>query len=339
MSGPRLSIVLPTYNRRRRLERVLLGLDRQTVPADTFEVVLVDDGSQDDTAEWLRNNDKRNYFVRCIHQANAGPAKARNKGVESARGELLLFIDDDVEPMPDLLKEHLGSHDVETDIVVLGPLASLDHYEQPWVAWEQEKLEAQYAAMQRGDWAPTFRQFWTGNASVAKKHVEAAGGFDPSFLRAEDVELGRRLHELGLRFRFNPRARGLHHAERSLPAWEAMHRSYGALEVKIFGGLGEDQLVRVLAENFSRIHPATRWLVTHCANHERRRALASGALRTWLRLGAAAKAPIAAGKVCGALANLNYWQASLPELGPARAKQVFEIGDELRRENTRRRGH
>jgi hypothetical protein len=222
-------------------------------------------------------------------------------------------------------------------VVVLGPLASLDHYDQPWVTWEQKKLEAQYAAMERGDWAPTFRQFWTGNASVARAHLEAAGGFDPSFLRAEDVELGRRLHERGVGFRFNPKARALHHAERSLPAWEAMHRSYGALEVKIFGGLGEEQLVQVLAENFSRIHPATRWLVAHCVGHTRRQALAGSALRTWLKMGAAAQAPIAAGQVCGALANLNYWQASLPELGPERAKRVFDMGDELRRENAKHR--
>lgn len=311
--------------------RVLAGLDRQLVSTDSFEVIVVDDGSTDDTAAWLRGNCRRSYVVRCVHQENAGPAKARNNGVGHARGELLLFIDDDVEPTPQLVAEHLGWHDAEPDVVVLGPLASLDHYAQPWVAWEQEKLEAQYAAMLRGDWEPTFRQFWTGNASVAKKHVLDAGGFDPLFLRAEDVELGRRLHERGLKFRFNPNARGLHHAERSLPAWEAMHRSYGALEVSIFGGLGEDKLVQLLGENLSRVHPATRWLIAHCAGHERRQTAAALALRTWLRVGAAAHKPIASRQVCGALANLNYWQASLPKLGKVRAKRVFQIADELRR--------
>ena len=104
------------------------------------------------------------------------------------------------------------------------------------MAWEQAKLEAQYAAMSRGDWEPTFRQFWTGNASVAKAPVLAAGGFDPSLRRAEDVELARRLHERGMRFRFNPAARGLHHAERPLSAWMAMHKSYGRSRSN-FGGL------------------------------------------------------------------------------------------------------
>ena len=330
MSNLRLSIVLPTFNRRRRLERVLAGLDRQTVELSQFETIVVDDGSTDDTADWLVHNSQRAYGLRHVRQTNSGPAKARNRGVSEARGQLILFIDDDVEPTPELISQHLASHE-EPDVVVLGPLASLDHYAQPWVAWEQAKLEAQYASMLRGDWEPTFRQFWTGNASVAKHHIEAAGGFDPSFLRAEDVELGRRLHERGLKFRFNPRARGLHHAERSLPAWEAMHRSYGALEVKIFGGADADELLQTLAGNFSRIHPATRWLVTQCVGHDRRVATAAAALRSWLKLGAAAQKPILSEQVCGALANLNYWQASYSELGGERTQRVFALGDELRR--------
>jgi glycosyltransferase involved in cell wall biosynthesis len=329
MSNLRLSIVLPTFNRRRRLERVLAGLDRQTVELSSFEAIVVDDGSTDDTAAWLASNSQRAYGLRHVRQQNAGPAKARNRGISAAQGELILFIDDDVEPTPELIAEHLRSHE-EPDVVVLGPLASLEHYAQPWVAWEQAKLEAQYASMLRGDWAPTFRQFWTGNASVAKRHLDAVGGFDPSFLRAEDVELGRRLHERGLVFRFNPKARGWHHAERSLPAWEAMHRSYGSLEVKIFGGLGEDELLQTLAGNFSRIHPATRWLVTRCVGHERRLAAAAAALRSWLKLGAAAQKPVLAEQVCGALANLNYWQASYAELGVERTRRVFAMGDELR---------
>lgn len=333
-SAPRVSIVLPTYNRRARLARVLAGLDRQSVPAQQFEVVVVDDGSKDDTRDWLQANSARPYGVTAIHQANGGPARARNAGIDAARGELLLFIDDDVEPTPDLLSEHLRLHDREADIVVIGPLASLEHYDQPWVAWEQAKVEAQYAEMVRGAWEPTFRQFWTGNASVAKHHVVAAGKFDPSFLRAEDIELGRRLHELGLAFRFNPDARGLHHAERSLEAWSNMHESYGTLEVQIFGGLGEEELVETLAGNWSRIHPLSRWLVSHCLESERRYGAARSLLQGWLKLGARAKAPVAAQEVCGALANLIYWDAAVRALGATRAKRVFDRGDALRRQTS-----
>jgi glycosyltransferase involved in cell wall biosynthesis len=330
-SPPRVSIVLPTYNRRARLARVLAGLDGQSAAPDCFEVVIVDDGSTDDTKQWLSQNRERAYAVRAIHQPNGGPARARNTGVAEARGELLLFIDDDVEPTPDLVAEHLRSHDAEKDVVVIGPLASLEHYGQPWVAWEQAKVEAQYAAMLRGDWEPTFRQFWTGNASVSKHHVLAAGGFDPSFLRAEDVELGRRMHERGVGFRFNPAARGLHRAERSLDAWARMHQAYGTLEVQIFGGLGEDFLIEVLAGNFCGIHPLSRWLVGHCVYHPRQQAIVASALKGWLRLAAVTHLDLAAGKVCGALANILYWQASTAALGGVLTARVFERGDEIRR--------
>lgn len=329
-AAPRVSIVIPTYNRRERLLRVLGALNRQTVPPELFEAVIVDDGSSDDTPELLARTETR-FRLRPLRQKNGGPALARNTGLDAAEGELLLFLDDDVEPTPDLVLEHVKSHDAEANVVVMGPLASLSHYAQPWVAWEQEKLENQYREMMRGDWEPTFRQFWTGNASVARAHVIAAGGFDRSFNRAEDVELGRRLHERGLRFRFNPKARGLHHAERSLKAWVQMHKSYGTLEVQIFGGFGREDLVSTLAGNWSRIHPATRWLVSQCLGRPERHRFASLALETWLKVGAATKRPLAASQVCGALANLTYWQASADALGESGVREVFQRGDDLRK--------
>jgi glycosyltransferase involved in cell wall biosynthesis len=327
---PRISVVVPTFNRRARLSRVLGGLDRQTVAPERFEVVIVDDGSTDDTQAWLAQYRARAYFVNVVTQPNGGPSKARNRGIAEARGDLVLFLDDDVEPTPVLLAEHLKSHDAERDVVVMGTMASLDHYDQPWVKWEQEKLEAQYQAMIRGDYAPTFRQFWTGNASLAREHLLATGGFDTNLTRAEDIELGRRLHERGLKFRFNPAARGLHHAERSLKAWIAMHRYYGTLEVEIFGGLGEDQLVDALAGNWSRIHSLSRWLVKTCLNRPRRVEAVTLALDGWLRLTSQVRVPLAASQVCGALANLTYWSASAEALGPTRAERVFSTGDRWR---------
>jgi glycosyltransferase involved in cell wall biosynthesis len=327
----RLSVVIPTFNRRQRLSRVLDGLDRQTVSPETFEVVIVDDGSTDDTLAWLGEHGRRPYAVNVVSQKNGGPSRARNAGVNASRGALILFLDDDVEPTPPLIAEHLKMHDAEPNVVVMGPMASVPHYSQPWVKWEQEKLEAQYEAMIRGDYAPTFRQFWTGNASVARDDLLGAGGFDPSLPRAEDIDLGRRLHERGLEFRFNPAARGLHHAERSLESWIAMHRYYGALEVQIFGGLGEDELLGLLAGNWSRIHSLTRWLVLACLNRPARTKAAERALDRLLRLSAETNVALGASHVCGALANLTYWSASAEALGRTRIERVFRTGDRLRR--------
>lgn len=317
-----ISVIIPTYNRRDRLSRVLSALARQSADPSHLEAIVVDDGSSDGTSEWLEGQ-RFPFSLRPIRQENGGPAKARNAGVNAARGELLLFLDDDVEPTRELVQEHLRSHELERDVAVMGPLASLPHYRQPWVSWEQAKLEEQYAAMIRGDWEPTFRQFWTGNASIARAHVVAAGGFDTALLRAEDVELGIRLHQLGLEFRFNPRARGLHHAERSLGSWENAHRSYGRLEVDILGRQGDDALLRLLSANWRHVHPATRLVVRSCLSSGRRQELVRGVLHRLLLLEEALQAPVGSDQVCGVLANLLYWSESTRELGPERTARVF----------------
>lgn len=321
MQAKRLSVVIPTFNRRERLERVLVALERQTTPCSEFELVVVDDGSSDGTTDALKSRTTP-YTLQALRQDNAGPARARNAGVAAAAGEIILFIDDDVEPVPELIAEHLRMHAAEPDIVVIGPLASLPHYDQPWVAWEQAKVEAQYRAMERGDWAPGFRQFWTGNASLARRHILDAGGFDPTYLRAEDVELGVRLAERGLGFRFNPAARGLHFAERSLEAWERVHESYGRAEVEIFNKLGPDALLETLAANWQRLNPATRWLVKRCLGHPTRYSAARLVLRSHLQLAKQLRVQLMSEQVCSVLANLLYWDASVAALGPSRAAAV-----------------
>lgn len=322
MSELRLSVVIPTYNRRPRLARVLEAFERQETPCSEFEVIVVNDGSTDDTAAWLAAR-ATPYRMRSLTLTNGGPARARNAGVEAAEAPIVLFIDDDVEPMNMLVSEHLKSHAAEADVVVIGPLGSLDHYAQPWVAWEQAKIEGQYAAMARGDWKPTFRQFWTGNASVARKHLLAAGGFDPTYLRAEDVELGVRLSKQGIGFRFNPAALGLHHAERSLASWEVAHVSYGEAEVHIFGKLGEAALLDMLGYKWLQLDPTMRRLIRSCIGHPLRHSAARALLRGHLRFTRHLPVPVFSEKACSVLANLLYWQASAERLGPERAAIVF----------------
>jgi glycosyltransferase involved in cell wall biosynthesis len=328
--GRAVSVVIPTYNRRARLGRVLDALELQSVERDRFEVIVVDDGSTDDTAAWLRNR-TFGFGLHLVEQSNRGPGAARNAGVAKAEADLVLFLDDDVVPGRKLIAEHLKMHAAESKVVVIGPMSSLSSYRQPWVAWEQAKLEDQYRAMIRGDYSPTFRQFWTGNASLARKDFLTAGGFDTSLSRGEDVELGQRLAAQGVGFRFNPEATGLHHAERTLESWSAAHRSYGELEVEIFRRLGKDESMRVLGENFRRLHRLNRWLVRGCVGRDAPYAVATTALRSWLKVSAAVGQPAFTRAVCGALANLLYWDASVKALGEAEARQVFQDPGAARR--------
>jgi glycosyltransferase involved in cell wall biosynthesis len=314
-----ITVVIPTYQRRDRLGRVLDALARQT--HTDFEVVVIDDGSTDGTAQYLQKV-RFPFQVHAISQQNAGPAAARNAGVAAARGELVLFLDDDVLPSPGLVGEHLRAQAAERRCAVMGPLGSLPRYAQPWVAWEQAMLEDQYAAMSRGEWEPTFRQFWTGNASVAREEILAAGGFDPAFRRAEDVELAARLARRGVRFRFQAAARAEHAAERTLDSWCAMHLAYGRLERRIFAHMGEGHALSTLTENWARLHPATRALVRACLRSAAVRSAAIAGLRGILQASRVAPASRVARRACSALANILYWSGAREAMGAAEFREM-----------------
>ncbi len=103
MSGtPLFSVVIPTYNRVGKLKRALRSVVAQTI--DDYEVVLVDDGSSDDTPAFLASiaSDKR---ITSIRTPNRGVSTARNSGVAAARGEFVVFLDDDDELRPTALAE------------------------------------------------------------------------------------------------------------------------------------------------------------------------------------------------------------------------------------------
>ena len=164
-----ISVVIPTFNRRERLHKVLTALANQSTTTE-FEVVVVSDGSTDGTDEYLRSGQTPTPVVAVV-QPNTGPGAARNAGILASSGDIVLFIDDDVVPAPDLIEQHLQAHlGSLDDIVVIGPmLTPTDVVLSPWVAWEQHQLYKQYEAMMAGEWECTFRQFYTGNASVPRQ--------------------------------------------------------------------------------------------------------------------------------------------------------------------------
>ena len=100
-----ITIVIPTHNRVAALMRLLRSLERQLPVPGGFEVIVVSDGSTDCTAAAV--SEARWSFPIVLHeQAPSGPAVARNAGAARAVGEILLFLDDDVEPMPEVVRAH-----------------------------------------------------------------------------------------------------------------------------------------------------------------------------------------------------------------------------------------
>ena len=319
---PAVSVVIPTYNRRAQLAQALDGLAKQDPVDGGFEVIVVSDGSTDGTDEFLGSTSLP-LPVQAIRQPNAGPAAARNRGIDTAEGELVVFIDDDVVPEPGFLAAHLARHDhPDDDLVVIGPMVTpANSHLSPWVRWEQDMLYKQYAAMQRGDWEATSRQFYTGNASVARRHLLDAGGFDPAFRRAEDVELAYRLAQRGLNFTFDPAAIVTHYAERSYEAWLAAAYAYGRNDVVFGRDRGQAWLLDAISNEFHRRHRLVRtmtsWLVPHPRAARATSAVLSCVARSlgWLPqrwCGGLTSATLSA------VYNLTYYRGMADELGSGR---------------------
>jgi len=202
-----LSVVIPTYNRLPILRQCLEALERQELaaPIERFEVVLVDDGSTDDTVVWLEANAASLPHLRLIRQDHGGPAEGRNRGVEQARGDVVVFIDSDLVVLPDFLVCHARALEQRWRqrgnrlCFTYGAVVNTARFVNP--TSEPHKL---------GD--VSFAYFATGNVAIDKQVLEQAGLFDTAFRLYgwEDLELGERLRRMGVELVRCPRAVGYH---------------------------------------------------------------------------------------------------------------------------------
>lgn len=232
-----------------------------------------------------------------------------------AAGELIVFLDDDVVPSPGLLAEHLAGHAANNSVVVIGPLLAPPGFKlAPWTRWESVMLDGQYAAMAAGRWEPTARQFYTGNASVRREHILAAGGFDPGFRRAEDVELAYRLHAMKLTFNFSPNAKGWHFADRPLRAWLAAAHAYGEADVAMYRR-GRLMTLQSMAAEYRWRKPALRRLARVFVGRRLLRTPVVAAALFAARAADLVGLKTTAESAYSAVFNLTYWNGVSDALG------------------------
>jgi glycosyltransferase involved in cell wall biosynthesis len=198
----RATIQLCTFNRAALLERVLDACFEQTV--DDYEVVLVNDGSTDETPAVIERAQARATcpFV-VVNQPNSGLAKGRNAGIARARGERIIFIDDDVLPLPNFVEEHLRSHVGHPLAIVRGGAINVESFDDlPPPVWSVGNYSGNY--------------FWTTNVSVPLQTIRAIGGFNETFAEYgwEDIDVGLRLRFGGVKAAFNKRALVYHYKPR-----------------------------------------------------------------------------------------------------------------------------
>jgi cellulose synthase/poly-beta-1,6-N-acetylglucosamine synthase-like glycosyltransferase len=198
---PRISVVVPAFQASASIERCLAALAHQTLPAEQYEVIVVDDGSTDDTAN--RASRCGAHVLRLVR--NQGPAQARNVGLAAARGEIVVFTDSDCEPTSGFLA---ALTDPLRDARIAATKGAYESNQRALVPrFVQLEYESRYrhtAAASNVDFIDTYA------ACYRRADLVRLGGFDPRFRVCEDQELSFRLAEAGLKMHFVPDARTLH---------------------------------------------------------------------------------------------------------------------------------
>ena len=204
MTAPRVfcSVVVPTRDRPDALRACLEGLARLEYPRDRMEVIVVDDGGRIDL-ESVVTPVRGALDVTLLRQPWAGPAAARNRGAEVARGDVLAFTDDDCAPRPDWLAR-LADRCAAQPGSASGGLTVNAVDDNLYSDAAQTIIDAGYAQCNHD--ASPFPFFTTNNLAVPTDGFRSAGGFDPSFITAEDRDFCARWAAQGRKIHYEPEA-------------------------------------------------------------------------------------------------------------------------------------
>lgn len=244
--APRLSVVIPTYGKAQTLELVIRALESQDLPRQDFEVVVVDDGSPDDTPDRMaRAAAATPLALRYLRQENRGVSAARNRGAREARAPLILLIQDDIAGAPDLLSRHLAIHRRHPEVtaaaagrVTWPPGWRVDHFMR-WL--DQGGPQFRYHEV-KGRSTVDYRHFYTCNVSL-KTQALLENPFDEEIVYGfEDIELAFRLQAKGFVFHFDEQAVGYHHHRRSFE--DFMRRQFAAGQSLYFAIRNHPDLAR-----------------------------------------------------------------------------------------------
>ena len=201
-----VSIVIPTYNRKPILKKCLNALENQKLSKNVgdYEIIVVDDGSNDGTNSWIRNNHEILPHVVLYEQEHGGPALGRNLGVMMSKYEIIIFIDSDLIVLEDFINCHVEKlllfwERNNKKCFTYGSVINTSNFKNP----QTEK----YKLMDM-----SFAYFATGNVAISKELILSVGLFDTSFSLYgwEDLELGERLKKIGTKLIKCPEAVGFH---------------------------------------------------------------------------------------------------------------------------------
>lgn len=207
-AGAKLSVIVASRNRRALLQRCLRALAAQNADPASFEVIVADDGSSDETPKLLESL-QTPFRLRVLRLDGNGQASAQNAAIEVAAGDFCLFLDDDVVASPELVSEHLAAHSANERMIGVGRLTQRAPDARDWyadefaVSWNRHYDEL---GEQPLEWIGCFG----GNLSAPRAALEEVGGFATDLRSGDDIELSFRLQRSGCAPRYLPRAGAVH---------------------------------------------------------------------------------------------------------------------------------
>jgi GT2 family glycosyltransferase len=213
----RLSVIIPTFNRSQILRKTLEAYGGQSTRHDILEVIVIDDGSTDDTRAVVEDCGRRlSVPLRYLYQKNSGLAAARNHAIREAAGDLLLLGDDDIIPSPDMVAEHVAWHNrhPEPSVGVLGYVTwAPEVHPTPFMKWSGlHGPQFSFGSFKPG-MELDFRYGYFCNTTVKASFLKKTGCFSETFRQYgwEDIEFSYRLSRNGYKLLYNPAAFGYHY--------------------------------------------------------------------------------------------------------------------------------
>ena len=188
--NPTISVVIPVYNAQEHIGQALASVVAQTLPPQ--EIIVVDDGSTDNTGAVISEFAQTvSIPIRLLRQANQGPAVARNKGIDAARGNFIAFLDADDVWLPEKLREQVALLQAQPQVAFV--LCHVQVVLAPGVEWPVHLNRAYYE---------TEPPLYAPSALLARRELfKMNGGFDPAYRVGEDTDWFFRARELGVQRR------------------------------------------------------------------------------------------------------------------------------------------
>ncbi len=252
-----ISLVIPTFNRERLLPRTIPALLAQRTEGFTYEIIFVINGSTDSSEQILadaaeRNPSRLRYFKL---PPTGGPSAPRNRGIQEAKGEIVIVLDDDVLPDPELLLGHARFHARNPDLnfAAIGELYVPPECKDDPMSLFHDFPYQEFRDVERLE----YFYFWTCNVSVKRAFMMQHGMFDERFLGYEDMICGYKLRQAGMELRFVPEARGQHLHQLRADGVAAKGIWYGRWLCALIDHLPQPELMA----RFGILSPQIGWLL------------------------------------------------------------------------------